>query len=218
MRLIDWLVDTANRFPAVNYLIQKLISSDRKIQRETINHLLADRLQPRAGEKLRLLDLGSGTGHYVPCYPDEAVVILSDMNLRNCKYLKKRWQAHCVNLDGSRLPFPEASLDLVICSAVFHHLDSDLARKVMEDVHRVLKADGQFILMDSYIPRKKGFWPWFFEWVERGEYLRSADELRRIVADHGGFVLEREIDDVTNYHFKQIYFKLVKRPAGFMTS
>jgi SAM-dependent methyltransferase len=55
-----------------------------------------------------------------------------------------------VNGDALRLPFKDESLDYVYTIGVLHHLSgSDFQKKVCEEVHRVLKPGGIFIVHET---------------------------------------------------------------------
>jgi ubiquinone/menaquinone biosynthesis C-methylase UbiE len=46
------------------------------------------------------------------------------------------------------LPYPEGSFDRVFSSFMFHHLGSDQKVRMLREVHRVLAAGGQFVMVD----------------------------------------------------------------------
>lgn len=209
MRLIDRFVDIVNRNPALVYCIQSLISSDRIVQRQIFEQLLEPVLS-RNQQGLRVLDIASGSGHFAQVFDRSVDLFMSDMSVENCHYIFSRFHRPSVALDARSLPFSDGAFDLVICSAAFHHFDEVDATTIMEEAHRVLSNDGAFLLMDSYIPRKPGIAPWFFEWVERGEYLRSKDDMIRIARHDTIFKIEEMVDERQHYHFKQIYFLLAK--------
>ncbi|MGD1900852.1 MAG: class I SAM-dependent methyltransferase [Geitlerinemataceae cyanobacterium] len=67
------------------------------------------------------------------------------------------------------LPFEDASFDLVHTSAALHEMDRDTLKKILWEVHRVLKPGGVFALVDLHRPTNPIFWPglatfmWLFE-------------------------------------------------------
>lgn len=83
MRLIDRLVDLANRYPATVYRVQSLISKDRAVQREIFSELLETAGVLGRGIP-RVLDIASGTGHFAQIHGPQVPLILSDLAIENC--------------------------------------------------------------------------------------------------------------------------------------
>lgn len=50
--------------------------------------------------------------------------------------------------DGLKLPFPNKHFDKVITSLVFHHLDQVQKKNALNEIHRVLKSDGELHIAD----------------------------------------------------------------------
>jgi SAM-dependent methyltransferase len=63
--------------------------------------------------------------------------------------------ATLVEADGARLPFPDASFDLVYCHGVLSFVRDP--RKVVEEAHRVLRPGGEAVLM--VYNRRSWMWP-----------------------------------------------------------
>lgn len=57
-------------------------------------------------------------------------------------------KADLVHYAGSDLPFPDASLDGVCSLLVFHHLTVEQKKRALEEIRRVLKPGGRFVLAD----------------------------------------------------------------------
>lgn len=50
--------------------------------------------------------------------------------------------------NGLKLPFPNNHFDKVITSLVFHHLDQVQKKNALNEIHRVLKSDGELHIAD----------------------------------------------------------------------
>lgn len=209
MRTIDRIVDIVNKHPRLVYQIQSLISKDRSVQREIFQEILEPVFR-RFGESIDILDIASGSGHFAQIFSRTANLYLTDVSFENCKFTANRFDRPAIAIDARKLPFADESFDLLTCSAAFHHLSTRDAKTVMEEAHRVLRKDGVFLLMDSYIPRKPGIAPLFFEWVERGEFLRSKNEMLQIAGHNSLFGITEQIDEREKYHFQQLYLLLTK--------
>ncbi len=51
-----------------------------------------------------------------------------------------------------KIPFPDATFDVVVSRLVIHHLPDDLKRKAFAEIYRVLKPDGHFLVADFKPP------------------------------------------------------------------
>jgi ubiquinone/menaquinone biosynthesis C-methylase UbiE len=51
-----------------------------------------------------------------------------------------------------KLPFPDATFDVVVSRLVIHHLPDDLKRKAFAEIFRVLKLGGHFLVADFRPP------------------------------------------------------------------
>jgi ubiquinone/menaquinone biosynthesis C-methylase UbiE len=50
--------------------------------------------------------------------------------------------------DVTRLPFPDASFDVVVLSLVLHYIGPDQAGTAIAEARRVLRGDGRLVLVD----------------------------------------------------------------------
>jgi len=60
-----------------------------------------------------------------------------EKNIKNIQFLL---------MDAHRLKFPDKLFDVVTCRAAIHHFDNP--DEVLSEIHRVLKTDGFFVIMD----------------------------------------------------------------------
>ncbi len=121
------------------------------------------RMEPGA----RILDIGCGPGrHTCEAYRlRKAVVIGADRNMEDLKEARNRLRFHDTvsehgggvwglsSADICRLPFKDASFDLVICSEVLEHIPED--RVAMAEIIRVLKPGKPLVVsVPRYFPER----------------------------------------------------------------
>jgi ubiquinone/menaquinone biosynthesis C-methylase UbiE len=117
---------------------------------------LAEAFAGRDQRKLRLIDLGCGTGRFLDfvkqAWPRLPVLglDLSQAYIRHARRHLERW-SH-VNLfvaNAEAIPAKDNSCDAVTSVFMLHELPSEVRRTVMSEAARVLKPGGRLILLDS---------------------------------------------------------------------
>jgi ubiquinone/menaquinone biosynthesis C-methylase UbiE len=95
-----------------------------------------------------ILDLGCGTGRYSTAlaeYFDVRVTAVDPSEKMLAEARKKSTErVRYVRAAGESLPLPDACLDMVFISMVFHHFDDP--DQVVRECHRVLRRDGTVCL------------------------------------------------------------------------
>ena len=117
---------------------------------------LAETFSGRDQRKLRLVDLGCGTGRFLDfvkqAWPRLPVIgiDLSEAYIRHARrHLKRRARTHFVIAKAEAIPVPDESCDAVTSIFVLHELPPDVRRSVIGEAARVLKPGGRLILVDS---------------------------------------------------------------------
>lgn len=126
----------------------------RLLGAERVRARLLDAANVQPGE--RVLDLGCGTGelslalkrrqpaaHVVGLDPDPRALERAAAKARAAA-CEIEWQPGY----AGRAPFPAHSFDRVVSSLVIHHLSSEQKREAFADVRRLLRAGGEFQLLD----------------------------------------------------------------------
>jgi len=85
------------------------------------------------------------------------------------------------------LVYGDASFDCAVSTFFYHHIDAELKRRSLAELHRVLKPGGRLIIVDVDVPYTwfgrlcawSGYW--LFKQEEIRENIRG--ELRQALAD-----------------------------------
>lgn len=149
-----WMTDdSANRYDTqVEVLFNGTANATRRQAIPQLHEVFAGRDQ----RKLRLLDIGCGTGRFLDflkqVWPQLPALGLdmSEPYVRHAKRHLKRWSRINVAVGNAEsLPVPDASQDAVTSIFLFHELPPKVRRNVLRECARVLKPRGRLILVDS---------------------------------------------------------------------
>jgi ubiquinone/menaquinone biosynthesis C-methylase UbiE len=111
----------------------------------------------------RVLDVGCGTGTLAilakRTSPMSSIAGIDPDEMALARARRKARRAGVdVSFESGRadtLPYPDASVDRVLSSFMFHHLSRDDQRAMLDEVRRVLKPGGRLHLQD-FTPRGHG--------------------------------------------------------------
>jgi SAM-dependent methyltransferase len=130
---------------------------------------LLERYSPQNG-KLRLLDIGCGTGAMLDMLAPFGSVVGADFAPEALAFCRERGDYPLSRADVRRLPFAAASFDAVTAMDVIEHIDDDKAAS--SEIFRVLRPGGRlFVTVPAY----------GFLWSEHDEALHHY---RRYTAPH----------------------------------
>jgi ubiquinone/menaquinone biosynthesis C-methylase UbiE len=117
---------------------------------------LAHAIRGRRQQDLSLLDVACGTGRFLgqvktafPLLPVTGIDLSHAYALEARRHLERRRGAGILIANAERLPFADASQDLVACVYLFHELPPKVRRIVAREIARVLKPGGRFVLVDT---------------------------------------------------------------------
>jgi len=149
-----WITDdSAQRYDTqVEVLFNGTANATRRQALPQLHEVFVGRDQRR----LRLLDLGCGTGRFLdfvkqawPRLPTLGLD-LSEAYVREAKHHLKRWsRIEVIVANGEAIPIPDDSHDAVTSIFVFHELPPKVRRIVFREFARVLKPGGRLVLVDS---------------------------------------------------------------------
>ncbi|MGO8976274.1 MAG: class I SAM-dependent methyltransferase [Steroidobacteraceae bacterium] len=149
-----WMTDdSASRYDTqVEVLLHGTANATRRQALPQLHEVFTGRDQ----RKLRLLDIGCGTGRFLDflkqAWPRLPILGL-DMSEPYVRYAKrhlKRWSRINFTIGNAEsLPVPDKSQDAVTSIFLFHELPPKVRRIVIRECARVLKPGGRLVLVDS---------------------------------------------------------------------
>lgn len=104
-----------------------------------------------------LLDIGCGTGYLIELLSNKNCSKLVGIDI-STKMIEKAKDKKIINsefIEGSALdlPFDDNQFDVITCSESFHHYPN--TDKAMQEVYRVLKKEGLYIIADKNVGKLK---------------------------------------------------------------
>jgi ubiquinone/menaquinone biosynthesis C-methylase UbiE len=151
----------------------------------------------RCGHGARVLDVGGGTGAIGKMLPADCIYYCLDIERpKLLRYIDKSSEPRPILADAGRMPVKTASVDVVVCSAVIHHLSSETLRVVFDEITRVIKPGGKVILFDPVADARR--WLSRLLWyLDRGSYPRTPSVLKS--AFESNFRID-DWEELAGYH------------------
>jgi ubiquinone/menaquinone biosynthesis C-methylase UbiE len=157
-----------------------------------------------------LLDVATGGGHTANAFAERvkkviAVDITPEMLEAAEKFIKGNGYKNVEFKigDAEKLPFPESVFDIVTCRIAPHHFPD--VKKFVEEVHRVLKPNGQFLLDDNVVPEADDFDLFYNTLEKRRDYShfrawKKSEWLRML--ESAGFEIFEWHRFVKTFHYE----------------
>jgi ubiquinone/menaquinone biosynthesis C-methylase UbiE len=149
----------------------------------TVRGKIAEQVSHLRGAPL-VLDIGGGTGAVGAMWDARTKYVCLDIDpLKLEGFLTRNPKGIALQGDATQLPIGDASLDVVLCNSVTHHLTDDLLAAMVAEVARVLRPGGRLILTDAVWAEKR--WAGKMIWrYDRGSFPRTCDVLKKLIASH----------------------------------
>ncbi|MDP1689565.1 MAG: methyltransferase domain-containing protein [bacterium] len=173
--------------------ITEMFGFGKKLKRRVL-----EMLEAKDGETI--LDVGSGTGTFLAIAskalphskligvdPDRKALAIAREKLAGVESRVTLYEA-----SAEELPVADKSIDICVSTLAFHHLPRLVKLKAIQEIHRVLKPDGKFILVD---------------------FGKPVSFLSRILLFVGGFIdgrdnLQANLEGVLPIYLQQVGFSV----------
>jgi phosphatidylethanolamine/phosphatidyl-N-methylethanolamine N-methyltransferase len=152
-----------------------------------------------------LLEIGVGNGSHLHLYQSHKIVAI-DTSLKMLEAARKRQRTtiKLVHMNGEQLLFQDQTFDYVILSHVIAVVDNP--EKLLEEVHRVLKPNGQIFILNHFTPTNwLRYVDYAFHLVSKFFHFKSVFHINRLAMIQK-FTLVREIDVSQLSYFKLLIY------------
>lgn len=161
-----------------------------------------------------LLDIATGGGHVVHVFaPHVREVFASDLTPEILSHAAKAFEewglpnVSTVEADAENLPFDDERFDIVTCRIAPHHFPNPEA--FVQEVARVLKPGGTFLLVDSTVPEGDDG-----EFYNRFEEVRDHSHVRSLTTEEWGSLIHAaglELHHTEDFRKRHEFADWVKR-------
>jgi SAM-dependent methyltransferase len=187
---------------------QRLLGSDASRRR-----FVREFLRPFPG--VRILDIGCGTGAILDYLPAGVEYIGYDSNPRYVEDARRRHtgrgQFLCARVEEA--PEQPGGFDLVLATAILHHLDDPEADRLIASAHRHLRPGGSLVTLDPV--RHPGQSPLarLLIALDRGRRVRTPKEYRDLAAAHFPSIETALLTDLMPLPYSHFLMRATKNQA-----
>ena len=187
-----WLTDESAKL--YDTQVETLFTGAADVMRRRALKPIAAYLERRDQRDVRLLDIACGTGRLLGFLSDAwPGMRLSGLDLSPAylEYARRHIGASkrlkWIEGAAERLPFTDASVDIVTAVFLFHELPKKVRNEVVAEMARVLKPGGRAIIIDSITEADRPDWkglldlfpyyfhePYFADWVASDPEVQFA--------------------------------------------
>lgn len=177
----------------------------------TLNYFIIKRIikkKIKLKNKEKILDVGCGTGLLAPLFPPKNYFGI-DIDSKLIAFAKSRYPKYSFQTkNAAALKFPKETFGRIVIIGVIHHLDPITAKKVMQQLKKVLKKNGEILLIEAIPPINPfNFIGQLLRLFDEGHYIRSINDYKKLFShyltiqksyrelggffDYGVFILEK---------------------------
>jgi demethylmenaquinone methyltransferase/2-methoxy-6-polyprenyl-1,4-benzoquinol methylase len=164
----QWFYDTVSALAAVS------VGGEKRFHQLFLKDLQINR-------DAKVLDLccgaGQATRELVKHFDDVTGLDASPIAIKRAQ--QNVPEAKYIESFAEKMPFSDRSFDLVLTNTAMHEMEPEQLQEIIQEVHRILNPQGQFIIIDFHRPINPLFWLpiatflWLFETETAWQLLRT---------------------------------------------
>jgi SAM-dependent methyltransferase len=193
---------------AVYERFQRLLGSDAARRR-----FVRDFLRPFPGA--RILDIGCGTGAILDYLPREVDYVGYDLNPRYVEAARRRYlhrgRFSCARVEEA--PEEPGGFDLVLATAILHHLDDSEADRLLASAYRHLRPGGALVTLDPVRHPGQSKVARLLVALDRGQRVRTPEGYRDLAAAHFPSVETALLTDLMPIPYSHFLMRAVTAPS-----
>jgi len=131
-----------------------------------------------------VIDLGGGTGIHGDLWHSAGSYVCLDVDILKLEGFRSKCPEGMALLgDATKIPVKSNSIDVIMCTAVSHHLSDEMLSDLLDESARVLRTKGTFIFVDAVWKPERllGRLLWKYD---RGSAPRTAQHLQGLIEKH----------------------------------
>lgn len=123
-----------------------------------------------------VIDFGCGIGSNCIMFDSKKYIGL-DYDPRRVEYASKIFSSYKFEtFNGSYLTVPTNSIDYILIMSVLHHIDNKNILSYIREFKRVLKPQGEIIIMEPCFFDDAPFTNFLMKGVDKGRYIRCKED------------------------------------------
>jgi SAM-dependent methyltransferase len=174
--------------------------------------LLDELIRPQPG--MKVLDVACGPGSLFP-HLSETDYTGIDLNARSIEHARELYGTRGRFVAGDvtqGLPGEAGSFDLIVVSALLHHLGDDEARKLFTSLRELLKPAGRIVTVDNVWLGRQNPIARLFNHLDSGLNVRTPERYEALVGDLPLQVESRLYRDLLRIPYDHFCMTLTIRP------